>query len=574
MLDRRHFVSRLSLLGLGATLPPFASATPRSAPAAPAPFIPAEVTVDDLAGAEKVAGVTFRPDQREMLLEDVQEALEGYEALRGLDLPNSVPPALRFDPFVGIVPPPVPAPTRPAEAWITPAPRLAGDTGLAFAGVSTLSHLLRTRQVTSVELTSLFLDRLARFDPDLHAVVTLMPERAMAEAAEADRELAAGRWRGPLHGIPYGAKDLLAARGAPTTWGTAPYREQTFEGDAAVVERLRAAGAVLVAKLTLGELAWGDVWFGGMTRNPWNVEQGSSGSSAGPGSAVAAGLVPFAIGSETLGSIVSPATRNGVTGLRPTFGRVSRAGAMALSWSMDKLGPMARSALDCALVFDAIHGADPGDATARTVPFPFDPDSSLRGLRVGYFASLFDQEYAGQAADRAALDVLAGLGVRPTPVTLPTSVPAGVITTMLSVEAAAAFDALTRGGGVDAMARQTRNAWPHVFRAAHLVPAVEYLQMARTRTLLMQQMDEAMNGFDVVVSPSFTGGILQVTNLTGHPCVVVPNAFNPVEGFADRRSPGSVSFIGNLDRDDAALRLAHAYQQATDFHLLRPPVGR
>ncbi len=571
MIDRRAFVERMSLLGLGAAFPLTAAAAPLPADiSAPPP----PVTVDDIAAAEKVAGVSFRPEQREMLVQDVEEALEGYEALRALDMPNSVAPALQFNPFVGITPPVVPAPSVPAESWLVENARPSGETDLAFAGVARLGHLLRTGQITSVALTRLFLDRLARFDGVLHAVVTLMPERALAEAAQADREIAAGGWRGPLHGIPYGAKDLLAAAGASTTWGTAPYRTQVFDADAAVVEKLREAGAVLVAKLTLGELAWGDVWFGGMTRNPWNAEQGSSGSSAGPAAAVSAGLVPFAIGSETLGSIVSPATRNGVTGHRPTYGRVSRNGAMALSWSMDKLGPMARSALDCALVFDAIHGATLGDASSRTVPFPFDPAQPLDLLRIGYFADLFDAEYSGQAADRAALDVLRRHGINLRPVSLPQDIPAGIITTMLSVEAAAAFDALTRSGQVDEMVRQTRNAWPHVFRAARLVPAVEYIQMARARTLLIEEMDEAFRSFDVIVSPSFNGGILQITNLTGHPCVVVPNAFNMVEGQADRRSPGSISFIGALDRDDAALRVAHAFQEATDFHLQRPPIGR
>lgn len=567
MLDRRAFIERLSLAGLGASLPAGARL---AAPPEPNP----EITPDDIAAAEKLAGVAFRPEQREQLVEDVEEALAGYDALRALDLPNHVPPALRFDPFIGVTPPVVAPPSRPAAEWIEPVERPSSDADLAFLGVAGLAHLLRTRQVTSTELTRLFLDRIERFDGRLRAVVTLMADQALAEAEAADRELAAGQWRGPLHGIPYGAKDLLATRTAPTTWGTPPFREQQIDADAAVVERLHAAGAVLIAKLSLGELAWGDVWFGGMTRNPWNEEQGSSGSSAGPGAAVAAGLVPFAIGSETLGSIVSPSTRNGVTGLRPTFGRVSRAGAMTLSWSMDKLGPMARSALDCALVFEAIHGADPADATSRDVPFPFDPHAPLDGLRVGYFAEQFDETYSGREADRAALDVLRGLGVRLEPATLPAHLPADTITTMLSVEAAAAFDALTRTNRVDEMVRQTRNAWPHVFRAARLVPAVEYLQMARARTLLMQAMDEAMRPFDVVVAPSFNGGLLQITNLTGHPCVVVPNAFNSVEGHADRRSPGSLSFVSPLDRDEAALRLAHAYQEATDFHLQRPPVGR
>ena len=344
---------------------------------------------------------------------------------------------------------------------------------------------------------------------------------------------------------------------------------------------------MLVAKLSLGELAWGDVWTGGRTNTPWNLDQGSSGSSAGSASAVSAGLVPFAIGSETLGSIVSPSTRCGVSGLRPTYGAVSRAGAMALSWTMDKLGPIARSALDLALVFDALRGADPGDATdrdasARDVPFPFDAASPLSGLRVGYLASAFARDGRTKAADNAALDVLRAQGVAMRPVELPDTIPAGALTEMLSIEGAAAFDALAFDGGFDRMVRQTEDSWPHTLRVARFVPAVEYVQMARARTLLMQAMARSMGDLDVLVAPSFAPNLLAITNLTGHPCVVVPHAFLDAPALpagtaaparaSERRAPVTLSFIGGLDRDAEALRLAHAFQTATDFHTRRPPV--
>jgi len=440
--------------------------------------------------------------------------------------------------------------------------------------VAELSYLLKTRQVRSVELTELYLARLKRYDPVLKAVITYTEERAMAQAQQADEELDAGHWRGPLHGVPYGAKDLLAVPGYRTTWGAKPYENQVLDVTAAVIEKLDAAGAVLVAKLTLGALAWGDVWFGGQTKNPWNIEQGSSGSSAGPGAAVAAGLVPFAIGSETLGSIVSPSTRNGVTGHRPTFGAVSRYGAMTLAWTMDKLGPMARSAEDCALVFDAIRGHDPRDPSTRDMPFPFDPTFDVRQLRVGYLAEAFEADYENREADRQTLQVLRELGIDLKPIRLPDDLPVSAMLMTLEVEAAAAFDELTRTGGVDQMVRQGRNTWPHVFRVARFVPAVELLQANRIRTLLMQRMAEVFREVDVFVSPTFGGGTLQITNLTGHPCVCVPNAFHPLKDnpLSPRRRPGSITFIGGLYRDAEVLMLAHAYQQATDFHRRRPPI--
>ncbi len=528
------------------------------------------VTTETIACAEEIAGLSFTDEEREQLVDDLNGQVEDYAELRSLELPNSVAPSLVFDPRLGDAP-------RPAERGAlrfepVALQRPPDRESLAFMSVAELAQLLRSRQVTSVELTELYLSRLRQHDALLQAVVTFTGETALEEAAGADVELDAGIWRGPLHGVPYGAKDLLSVRGYPTTWGAEPYRDQVIEEDAAVVERLRAAGAVLVAKLTLGALAWGDVWFGGKTRNPWNPDEGSSGSSAGPGAAVAAGLVGFAIGSETLGSIVSPSTRCGVTGHRPTFGLVSRHGAMTLAWSMDKLGPMARSALDCALIFDVIRGRDPRDAATTTAAFPFDASMDVASLRVGYLAEDFDREYANRDADRQALEVLRGLGVEPVPISLPDGLPLDAMLLTLGVEAAAAFDSLTLERGVDTMVRQGPDTWPHEFRRSRFVPAVEFVQAARARTLLMRRMHELMRDLDCFVSPTFGGSTLRITNLTGHPAVCVPNAFHAVEDSPGRRRPGSITFVGGLYKDAQALALAWAFQQATDFHLRRPPI--
>ena len=577
MLDRRRFLASASALAAGAALPAPARALPtpldahRLGPGAPPPEgRRPDLTVEDLAHAEAVQGLEFRPADRALMLDDVQDRLASLEAIRQAEPPNGVPPALTLDLALSGRDRPGPGP-GPSVAPLAPVGAAPADRDLAFASVPELGAMLRGGAVTSVGLTEFFLGRLRQFDPTLLAVVSLLPERALETARARDRELAAGVDRGPLHGIPYGAKDLLAAAGAPTTWGAEPFREQTFDRDALVVERLEKAGAVLVAKLTLGELAWGDVWFGGTTKNPWNPDQGASGSSAGPGAAVAAGLVPFAIGSETLGSIVSPSTRNGVTGLRPTFGRVPTDGAMALSWSMDKLGPMTRGVVDAALVFDAIRG--PADG-APDPAFPFDPGAPLADLRVG---SLLHGEHLadgpGGDADRRTAEALARLGVAADEVELPSSLPVDAMLLILEAEAAAAFDGLTRSLGTDRMVRQERFAWPNLFRHARFIPAVEYINANRLRTQLMRAMTALMDRYDVVVTPSFGNAGLGITNLTGHPAVVVPNALLPVEGFPDRRAPHSVTFLGRLWGEHHALRLAHAVQEAGDVHRQRPPLG-
>jgi len=368
-----------------------------------------------------------------------------------------------------------------------------------------------------------------------------------------------------LHGIPWGAKDLLATRDIRTTWGAKPYENQMLADDATVVKRLDEAGAILVAKLTLGALANGDVWYGGKTRNPWKIDQGSSGSSAGPGAATVAGLVAFAIGSETLGSIVSPSTRNGATGLRPTFGRVPRTGAMTLSWSMDKLGPMARSVEDCAAVFSAIIGPDGQDPTARKLPFNWDARTDIHKLRIGYYKSAFDatENRPNKTFDDAVLDVFRSrLGINLIAFETPNDLPVGALRIILNAEAAAAFDELTRSKRVDLI---ENSPWPSSFRQSRFIPAVEYIQANRIRTLLMQEMARAMQNIDVFITPSFGGNVLLLTNLTGHPAVVVPS------GFAADGTPVSISFIGRLYGEAETLAVAKAYQDATGFHLKHPP---
>jgi len=553
-LDRRAFMGWFSAAGLGGTLLPgvlWPQAQERQ-----------EVTVEMIERAEKLAGLSFTPEEREMMREGLGRNVQAYADLREQTVPNEVFPAVQFDPVLpGMELPGEAGPFRPSRRPDVVKPGAIEE--VAFWPVTLLSELVRSRQVSSEELTRMYLDRLERHGPRLEAVITLTDDLALEQARRADHEIRHGRWRGPLHGIPWGAKDLLAARGARTTWGAKPYEEQRLFEDATVVRRLEDAGAVLVAKLTLGALAMGDYWFGGQTRNPWNLEQGSSGSSAGSAAATVAGLVGFAIGSETLGSIVSPSTRTGATGLRPTFGRVSRYGAMALSWSMDKLGPLCRSVEDCALVLHAIHGADGRDPTARTVPFDWDAERDLSTLRVGWLARGFEGERVTEH-DRAALEVVRGLGVDMVPVDLPDDFPLSALRVILSAEAAAAFDELTRSGRDDLLVRQTPGSWPNAFRTARFIPAVEYIQANRVRTMVMGAVRSALEGIDVFVTPSFAGDVLLMTNLTGHPAVVLPS------GFTEERTPVSFSFIGGLYQDADALLLAKAWQDATDFHTRHP----
>ncbi len=540
------------------------------------------VTEKMIQRAEWIAGVEFTEDERKLMLDGINELMGDLETMREVPLDNAVAPALIFQPLV-------PGATsgdpqrRVASPIESAPPALPGsDEDLAFAPVTELSALIRSKRISCVELARLYLDRLERFGSVLECVVEYAHELAVEQAERADRELARGLYRGPLHGIPWGAKDLLAVPGYRTTWGAKPYEEQIRPELSTVAARLEESGAALAAKLTLGALAWGDVWYGGKTRNPWKKEEGSSGSSAGPAAATAAGLIGFSIGSETWGSIVSPCTRCGVTGLRPTFGRISRHGAMALSWSMDKLGPIARSVEDCALVFDAIRGADGLDPTVVDGPFTWPPRRDVRSLKVGYVADLFEEDRTveieeedakrraveWQEFDRRSLEVLKQIGLQLVPVKLPETYPVGPLSLILTAEATAAFDDLTRSGLDDLLVRQEEYAWPNVFRQGQMIPAVEYIRANRIRTLLLQGMEKLMREVDVYVCPTYGGDNLLLTNLTGHPSVVLPNGFHSEDG-----TPTSITFCGRLHGETDLLAVAHAYQQATEFHLARPPLG-
>lgn len=526
-----------------------------------------EITKEMISDAETLLGLDFTDQERELMLRDLSRNLARYEALRSVGIPNGVQPAMMFDPVLpGREPKFRTGTSRPTRHPGVKRPENLED--VAFWSLTELGELIRSRQASSVELTRMYLDRLRRLGPKLECVITLTEELALRQARRADRDLARGLHRGPLHGIPWGAKDLLAEDEYRTTWGAKPFEEQVIDEDATVVRRLEEAGAVLIAKLTLGALAMGDVWYGGQTRNPWKLDQGSSGSSAGSASATVAGLVGFSIGSETLGSIVSPSTRCGATGLRPTFGRVSRYGAMALAWSMDKLGPICRSAEDCALVFEAIHGADGKDQSARDLPFYWDPELSLSELRIGYYRSAFEREdenYRWKELDARALETVRSLGTDPIPVELPDQFPVNALRIILNAEAAATFDQLTRDNRDDLLVRQGRGAWPNLFRQSRFIPAVEYIQANRIRTMLMGALEAALDGIDVFITPSYRPRVLLTTNLTGHPAVTLPH------GFWEDGTPTSISFIGKLFGETELLTVAHAFQRATDYHLQRPP---
>ena len=559
--DRRAFLERIGAMGVTSALFPgvlWAKVSEGE-----------EITESSIAAAAEIAGVEFTDAERNQMLDGLRGQTRRLAALHAVPLANSVAPAIVFSPLprAGAVP------TEP-QRQVVPSPVAARRApmdleSLAYASLTELADLVRRRQVTSTQLTEMYLTRLARLDPQLLCVTTLTRDRALAQAQKADAEIAGGRYRGPLHGIPWGAKDLLAVKGYPTTWGTAPYRDQMLDEDATVVQRLDAAGAVLIAKLTLGELAQGDQWYGGMTRNPWKLDQGSSGSSAGPASATAAGCVGFSIGSETLGSISSPSTRCGVTGLRPTFGRVPRTGAMALSWSMDKLGPICRTVEDCALVLSVINGPDGRDQSVHNAAFNWrgaTGTTGARGLRVGYVQSAFAaplERNATKPFDDAALETVRTLGVELVPVEIP-AIEYNAMRIILTAEAAAAFDALTRSGRVRELAQQGPNAWPNSFRTARLIPAVDYVNANRVRTLAIEAWDDLMKGVDAIIAPTNSGQLL-ATNLTGHPAVIVPNGFR-----ADNGTPVSITFIGRLFGEEAMLRVAMAYQRSTPHHTRHP----
>jgi Asp-tRNA(Asn)/Glu-tRNA(Gln) amidotransferase A subunit family amidase len=637
-LDRRRFLAACTHAGIASPLMPGILYTLAIQAQEPAPkgkaAEPPKIGAEMLDQAAALAGVgPFTAEQKQMMLDGLKDQRASYDPIRALNLPNSLPPAFVFHPL----PAAKEEETKPhcesvngflhlpdeslacigeigeerATALVAP-PRIED---LAFATVKELSELLAAHKITSLALTQMYLARLKRYDSKLHFVITLTEERALAQAKAADVEIAAGRCRGLLHGIPWGAKDLLAVKGYPTTWGAGGFEHQSFDEDATVVQRLDAAGAVLVAKFSLGALAMGDKWFGGRTRNPWNPTQGSSGSSAGSASAVAAGCVAFAIGSETLGSISSPSTRCGTTGLRPTFGLVPRTGAMALSWTMDKLGPIARSAEDCAMILEAIHGPDGKDASVQPARFEWLPGSDWRSLHIGYLKSEFDpagplklqeaapnetpeekiereernvqmkQSRARRDYDRryelAALDKLRTMGVNLIPVELP-KLPYNAMVPLLTAEAAAAFDDLTMSGRDRLLTEQGVEDWPNAFRIARLYPAVEYIQANRARNLAIRQISALFEQVDIIVTPS-TDTQLMATNLTGHPALIVPNGLRghdapkpPAIDDGDHDdiggpgTPVSLTFLAGHYRDAKLAAFGQAYQQATGFHKLHP----
>lgn len=582
--SRRKFLAVSATFGVAHTLFPgvlLGMAEAQSA-AAPEKKEAPKITKAMIDDAATIAGVHISDEYKEMMLDNLNDALKDYDYIHGLHLQNSVSPALIFQPILPGAKLVAPSgPTRLSQIGQVETPKNIED--VAYYTVRQLGELVRTKRVSSVALTEMYLERLKRYDPILKFVVTLTTDRAMAQAKEADRDIAAGKYRGPLHGLPWGAKDLLAVKGYKTTWGAGGFEDQTIDEDATVVQRLDKAGAVLVAKLTLGALAMGDVWFGGTTKNPWKTDQGSSGSSAGSASATAAGCIAFGIGTETLGSISSPSTRCGVTGLRPTFGRVPRTGAMALCWTMDKIGPICRAVEDCAVVLEAIQGPDHKDPSVNAVPFSWNSAQDLHKLRIGYLKEAFenepksDDDYDDASKQRmrarrleqkkfddAALDVLNNkLGLNLIPVKMP-DFGFEHLLPILSAEAAAAFDELTRSGRDKLLTAQKKDDWPNSFRSARFIPAVEYINANRARVLAMEEMAKLFEQVDVIVSPTSGSSQLVATNFTGHPAVILPN------GFRADGTPTSLTFLGSLYREDQVCAVAKAYQDASDWNKKHP----
>jgi len=521
-----------------------------------------KIKKEDIPNAEKIIGLEFTDAERDSMQNALNDNLERYNGIHKVELLNSIPPALLFNPIpINFKFDQKQKPLKFSSYSYVKMPGNMED--LAYYSIGELAQLIKTKKLTSTELTKFFLDRLKKYGPKLHCIITLTEERAIEEAKKADEEIAKGKYKGMLHGIPFGVKDLLSTKKYKTTWGAEPFIDQLIDEDAAVIKKLNDAGAVLTAKLSMGALAMGDVWFDGMTRNPWDTTRGSSGSSAGSAAAVSAGLIPFAIGTETLGSIVSPSTVCGVTSLRPTYGRVSRSGAMALSWSMDKIGSLCRNTEDIAIVFNAIYGLDEKDQTLYNASFNYTPKLDIKKLRVGYLKNDFDKNYAFHKNDSLALKKLEELGVQLIPIELP-DINVDNLRIILSAEAGAAFDELTRSNKDDLLKRQTKNAWPNQFRSYRFIPAVEYINANRIRFQLVQEMEKLFEKVDLYVAPSWQGSNLLTTNLTGNPCVVLPN------GFSQRGTPTSFTFIGNLFDEARLIAFAKIYQDATDHHKKHP----
>jgi len=550
---------------------PVATSVADDLPAAAADAVAEGITQRTIAEAEKLAGIVFSDEQRAMLRQSVAQQVARFARRQGHVLPNAVGPAQTFSP---LLPGSDLSHLSPLMRRSPMDPDLLpeSDEDIAFAPVSQLSRWIERGELTSVRLTGIYLDRLRTIGPELECVVTLTEQLAERQALRADREIRAGRYRGPLHGIPWGAKDLLDTAGIRTTWGATPFAQRVPDRDAAVVRRLDEAGAVLVAKLSLGALAYGDIWHEGRTNNPWNLEQGSSGSSAGSAAATAAGLVGFSIGTETLGSIVSPCMRCGATGLRPTFGRVSRAGAMALCWSLDKIGPICRTVEDTLLVLDAINGggedgaAEERDPSCVDVPLMFDAQRPVEGLRIGWNPAWFEGRGA-QELDRAVLEHCRALGMELVEIDLP-EWPYDALLNILYCEAAAAFEDLTRSGADATLRWQAPQAWPNTFRQSWFIPGIELVQAQRLRRQTMAMMDERFARVDAIISPSFAASLLLITNATGHPSLTIRT------GFREAEAPHGITIIAGLFEEGTLGLIGAALERRLDVWHQRPALQR
>lgn len=520
----------------------------------------------DVRSAQKIAGLDFDEQAINTMYRYLGRNKAGYDSMRTYETSNETFPALLFDPHPAGYQ--MPDHNQDTNQWVIPdnISRPTTDEEIAFMSILELASLIKNFEISSERLTRLYLNRIKQYDGQLQSVITVIKERAIEKAQKADEEIAAGNYKGPLHGIPFGVKDLMAVEGYPTTWGAEPYKDQMIDYTATVVKKLEDQGAILIAKLVSGSLARGDVWFGGKTKNPWDLGQGASGSSAGSGSATSAGLVAFSLGTETLGSITSPATRNGVTGLRPTYGRVSRHGVMSLSWSMDKVGPICRSAEDTEIVFNAIYGKDPLDPTTNSVGFS-QVNKTPKELKVAYLKNDIEADSSDMGRNLwRSLETLKGMGVNPEAIDLPKGFPFNAFDIILRSEAGAFFDDLVISKEVDKMVEQTYGSRANSLRQARLIPAVEYLQANRQRRQLIEEVNQLFKNYDVIIAPTFRGRQLLITNLTGHPVISVPN------GFDKRGRPTSLTFIGNLYDEGSILAMAKAFQSATDYDEKHPPL--
>ncbi len=525
------------------------------------------ITKADLLSSAKILDLQFTEPEIDSLYNDVLDNVANYKAMHRLSLNNSTPLSLWHSAILpGMKFNKVQKPILWDAAVNVKLP--ADKNELAFYSVEQLAYLIKNKKISSLELTTFFIERIKKYGDTLQCVISLQENLALAQAKQADAEIAAGKYRGQLHGIPYGLKDLFAVKDTKTTWGAAPYKDQVIQEDAFVYQKMKAAGAVLVAKFTLGALAMGDYWFGGRTKNPWNLNYGSSGSSAGSTSATVAGLVPFAIGTETCCSIVSPATTCCATGLRPTFGSISRSGAMALSYSLDKVGPITRSANDAAIVFNYLHGTDGKDGSAVDMPFNYAPKTNLKTLKIAYAKNYFDKIKDTNRSEFEVLKQFKRMGIELIPINFPDSgvYQFNIMDIIIGAECAAQFDDMTRSGVDDALTRQTKNDWPNQFRTSRFTPAVEYINAQRHRTILMQQVNEIVSQYDAIICPSRGGGNQSaITNLTGHPVVCVPTGLDP-----KYKLPTGISFVGKLFDEATILTIAHQYQKATGWDEMHP----